>query len=97
MTVLNKTPGKVTFRFHARDLHFVVGPAKGKDPVRFRVTLDGHVPGAAHGMDTNAAGDGTVTTQRLYQLVRQSGSIADHTFTIEFLDPGVEAYSFTFG
>jgi cytochrome c biogenesis protein CcdA/thiol-disulfide isomerase/thioredoxin len=97
MTVLNMAPGKVTFRFHARDLHFVLGPANGKTPVRFRVTLDGKPPGAAHGMDTDADGNGTVTTERLYQLIRQSGAIADHTFTIEFLDPGVQAYSFTFG
>ncbi len=97
MTVLNRAPGKVTFRFHARDLHFVLGPAGGKTPVRFRVTLDGAAPGGAHGMDTDAAGEGTVTTQRLYQLIRQSGAIADHTFTIEFLDHGVQAYSFTFG
>ncbi|HWA91486.1 MAG TPA: cytochrome c biogenesis protein DipZ [Rhizomicrobium sp.] len=97
MTVLNKAPGKVTFRFHARDLHFVLGPANGKDPVRFRVTLDGHAPGDMHGVDSDAQGNGTVTTQRLYQLIRQSGPIADHTFAIEFLDPGVQAYSFTFG
>jgi cytochrome c biogenesis protein CcdA/thiol-disulfide isomerase/thioredoxin len=96
-TVLNKAPGEVSFRFHARDLHFVLGPADGKTPVRFRVTLDGHAPGAMHGMDTDAAGEGTVTSERLYQLIRQSGPIADHTFTIEFLDPGVQAYSFTFG
>jgi cytochrome c biogenesis protein CcdA/thiol-disulfide isomerase/thioredoxin len=97
MTVLNTAPGKVTFRFHARDLHFVLGPANGKTPVRFRVMLDGKAPGAAHGTDTDADGNGTVTRERLYQLIRQSGAIADHTFTIEFLDPGVQAYSFTFG
>jgi cytochrome c biogenesis protein CcdA/thiol-disulfide isomerase/thioredoxin len=97
MTVLNSAPGKVTFRFHARDLHFVLGPANGKTPVRFRVMLDGAAPGAAHGMDTDAQGNGTATTQRLYQLIRQNGTIADHTFTIEFLDPGVQTYSFTFG
>jgi cytochrome c biogenesis protein CcdA/thiol-disulfide isomerase/thioredoxin len=97
MTVLNKAPGKITFRFHARDLHLVLGPAGGTTPVRFRVTLDGKPPGAAHGVDTDAAGEGTVTSQRLYQLIRQSGTIADHTFAIEFLDPGAQAYSFTFG
>ena len=85
------------FRFHARDLHLVLGPAGGKTPVHFRVTLDGKPPGDAHGMDTDAHGNGMVTTQRLYQLIRQSGAIADRTFTIEFLDPGVQAYSFTFG
>ena len=93
--VLDRAPGKITFRFHARDLHLVLGA--GAKPVRFRVTLDGVSPGAAHGADTDAAGDGTVSEQRLYQLVRQSGAVADHTFEIEFLDPGVEAFSFTFG
>jgi len=97
MTVLNRAPGKIVFRFHARDLHLVLGPAGEKTPVRFRVTLDGKAPGAAHGADTDAAGNGTVTSQRLYQLIRQSGAIADHAFAIEFLDPGVQAYSFTFG
>jgi cytochrome c biogenesis protein CcdA/thiol-disulfide isomerase/thioredoxin len=94
-TVLNRAGGKIAFRFHARDLHLVLGP--GKTPIRFRITIDGAPPGAAHGADTNANGDGVVTSQRLYQLVRQTGAIADHTFTIEFLDPGVQAYSFTFG
>ncbi len=97
MTVLNKPGGKVAFRFHARDLHFVLGPTNGKTPVRFKVTLDGKPPGDAHGMDTDADGNGTVTTQRLYQLVRQTGPVADRTFEIEFLDGGVQAYSFTFG
>jgi cytochrome c biogenesis protein CcdA/thiol-disulfide isomerase/thioredoxin len=97
MTVANKAGGRVTFRFHARDLHFVLGPAGGKTPVRFRVMLDGHAPGAMHGADTDANGNGVVTSERLYQLIRQSGAIADHTFAIEFLDPGVQAYSFTFG
>ena len=97
VTVLNNAGGKITFRFHARDLHLVLGPAGGKTPVRFRVTLDGKAPGDAHGMDTDANGNSMVTTQRLYQLLRQNGAIADHTFSIEFLDPGVQAYSFTFG
>jgi cytochrome c biogenesis protein CcdA/thiol-disulfide isomerase/thioredoxin len=97
MTVLTKAPGKIIFRFHARDLHLVLGPANGTTPVGFRVTIDGRPPGDAHGVDTNAAGEGQVTTQRLYQLIRQNGTIADHTFAIEFLDPGVQAYSFTFG
>jgi cytochrome c biogenesis protein CcdA/thiol-disulfide isomerase/thioredoxin len=87
---------KISFRFHARDLHLVLGSASGK-PVRYRVTLDGHPPGADAGVDTNAQGTGAVTNQRLYQLVRQKGSVRDRTFTIEFLDPGVEAFSFTFG
>ena len=97
MTVLNSAPGKITFRFHARDLHLVLGPAGGNSPVHFRVTLDGQAPAGAHGMDTDAQGNGVVTTQRLYQLIRQTGEIEDRTFTIEFTDPGVQAYSFTFG
>jgi hypothetical protein len=87
---------KVSFRFHARDLHLVLGSASGK-PVRFRVTLDGRAPGGDAGVDTNAGGTGLVTGQRLYQLIRQKGAVEDRTFTIEFLDPGVEAFSFTFG
>jgi hypothetical protein len=87
---------KISFRFHARDLHLVLGSASGK-PVRFRVTLDGASPGGDAGVDSNARGTGVVTNQRLYQLIRQKGPIRDRTFTIEFLDPGVEAFSFTFG
>ncbi|MBY4866495.1 MULTISPECIES: cytochrome c biogenesis protein DipZ [Burkholderia] len=89
--------GKIVYRFHARDLHLVLGPGANGKPVRFRVTLDGAAPGAAHGTDVDAQGYGTVTGQRLYQLVRQPGTIADRTFSIEFLDPGVDAYAFTFG
>jgi cytochrome c biogenesis protein CcdA/thiol-disulfide isomerase/thioredoxin len=95
--VLNSVSGRIAFRFHARDLHLVLGPANGQKPVRFRITIDGVAPGSSHGMDTDEAGNGVVTEQRLYQLVRQSGSISDHTFEIEFLDPGVRAFSFTFG
>ncbi|WP_314598932.1 cytochrome c biogenesis protein DipZ, partial [Burkholderia aenigmatica] len=89
--------GRIVYRFHARDLHLVLGPGANGQPVRFRVTIDGAAPGAAHGTDVDAQGYGTVTGQRLYQLVRQSGAIADRTFAIEFLDPGVNAYAFTFG
>ncbi|SOE99660.1 Cytochrome c biogenesis protein CcdA [Burkholderia sp. OK233] len=89
--------GRIVYRFHARDLHLVLGPGKDGKPVRFRVSVDGAAPGAAHGTDAAADGTGTVTEQRLYQLVRQSGDVADHTFSIEFLDPGVQAYAFTFG
>ncbi|MPV68150.1 cytochrome c biogenesis protein DipZ [Burkholderia sp. BE17] len=89
--------GRIVYRFHARDLHLVLGPGANGQPVRFRVTLDGAAPGAAHGADVDAQGYGTVTAQRLYQLVRQPGAIADRTFAIEFLDPGVDAYAFTFG
>ncbi|WP_175856514.1 cytochrome c biogenesis protein DipZ [Burkholderia anthina] len=89
--------GTIVYRFHARDLHLVLGPGANGKPVRFRVTLDGAAPGAAHGTDVDAQGYGTVTGQRLYQLIRQPGAIADRTFSIEFLDPGVDAYAFTFG
>jgi cytochrome c biogenesis protein CcdA/thiol-disulfide isomerase/thioredoxin len=87
----------ISFRFHARDLHLVVGPPADGKAVRFRVTIDGHAPGADHGLDTDAEGYGNVTGDRLYQLVRQRGNILDRTFRIEFLAPGVRAYSFTFG
>jgi cytochrome c biogenesis protein CcdA/thiol-disulfide isomerase/thioredoxin len=87
---------KIQFRFHARDLHLVLGSTNGK-PVRYRVTLDGQAPGADAGIDAKADGSGVVTNQRLYQLIRQKGAVRDRTFTVEFLDPGVEAFSFTFG
>ncbi|QQC66120.1 cytochrome c biogenesis protein DipZ [Paraburkholderia ginsengisoli] len=89
--------GRIVYRFHARDLHLVLGPGANGKPVRFRVSVDGAAPGAAHGADTAADGSGIVTEQRLYQLVRQTGDVKDHTFSIEFLDPGVQAYAFTFG
>ncbi|RQS68165.1 cytochrome c biogenesis protein DipZ [Burkholderia sp. Bp8963] len=89
--------GRIVYRFHARDLHLVLGPNANGKPVRFRIALDGAAPGDAHGADVDAQGYGTVTGQRLYQLVRQQGPIADRTFSIEFLDSGVHAYSFTFG
>jgi len=88
--------GKISFRFHARDLHLVLGSSTG-EPVRFKVTLDGVAPGADAGVDVAADGSGAVNEQRLYQLVRQKGPARDRTFTITFLDPGVEAFSFTFG
>ena len=96
-TVLHVSNGRMVFRFHARDLHLVMGPATPGTTVRFRVTLDGRPPESAHGLDVDARGDGTVTGHRLYQLVRQSGAIMDRTFEIEFLDAGIEAFSFTFG
>jgi cytochrome c biogenesis protein CcdA/thiol-disulfide isomerase/thioredoxin len=89
--------GRIVYRFHARDLHLVLGPAADNKPVRFRVSVDGAAPGKDHGTDIAGDGSGVVTGQRLYQLVRQSGEVRDHTFTIEFLDPGVDAYAFTFG
>jgi cytochrome c biogenesis protein CcdA/thiol-disulfide isomerase/thioredoxin len=94
---LNDKGGSIVYRFHARDLHLVLGPAAGGSPVRFRVTIDGMAPGSSHGVDVDSDGQGAVTGQRLYQLIRQSGPIADRTFEIEFLDPGVRAYAFTFG
>jgi thiol-disulfide isomerase/thioredoxin len=95
--VLNEAGGGIVYRFHDRDLHLVLGPAADGKPVRFRVTIDGKAPGNDHGMDTDAEGQGTVTGQRLYQLIRQGGAIRDRTFEIRFLDPGVSAYAFTFG
>jgi thiol-disulfide isomerase/thioredoxin len=95
--VLNAPDGGIVYRFHARDLHLVMGPATPGTPVRFRVLLDGQPPAAAHGTDVDEAGDGTVTRPRLYQLIRQPGPITERTFEITFLDPGVQAYAFTFG
>jgi cytochrome c biogenesis protein CcdA/thiol-disulfide isomerase/thioredoxin len=94
---LNNAGGGILFRFHARDLHLVLGPAAEGKPVRFSVTIDGAAPGDNHGADVNAEGQGVVKGERLYQLIRQNGAIADRTFEIRFLDPGVQAYSFTFG
>ena len=94
---LNKANGRIAYRFHARDLHLVMGPAARGTSVRFRVFIDGQAPGAAHGSDVDDQGHGTVTQQRLYQLIRQPGHIADRQFEIEFLDAGVEAFAFTFG
>ncbi|WP_247842121.1 cytochrome c biogenesis protein DipZ [Pseudomonas sp. MWU12-3103b] len=88
---------RIVYRFHARDLHLVLGPGADGKPVRFNVSIDGQAPGAAHGVDVAADGSGRVTEQRLYQLVRQTDEVKDRTFTIEFLDPGVSAYAFTFG
>jgi thiol-disulfide isomerase/thioredoxin len=95
-TQLNDATGQLTYRFHARDLHLVMGPSVGKR-VRFRVLIDGHVPGAAHGADVDEQGYGTMSEQRMYQLIRQPKPIGDRDFTINFLDPGAEAFCFTFG
>ncbi|NVZ70820.1 cytochrome c biogenesis protein DipZ [Pseudomonas costantinii] len=94
---LDQAGGRIVYRFHARDLHLVLGPGADGKPVRFKVTIDGQAPGDAHGTDVAPDGSGTVTEQRLYQLVRQPGAVQDRTFTIEFLDPHVAAYAFTFG
>jgi thiol-disulfide isomerase/thioredoxin len=94
---LNKAGGQIVYRFHSRDLHLVMGPAAPGTSVRFRVLIDGKPPGAAHGSDVDEQGYGRAGEQRLYQLIRQSGPIADREFEIEFLDSGVEAFAFTFG
>ena len=91
------TDSRIVYRFHARDLHLVLGPGADGKPVRFKVLIDGKTPGDDHGMDVAPDGSGTVTEQRLYQLVRQTGGVQDRTFSIEFLDPGASAYAFTFG
>jgi thiol-disulfide isomerase/thioredoxin len=96
-TALNKASGRIGYRFHARDLHLVMGPKTAGAPVRFRVLIDGQPPGAAHGADVDEQGNGTVTQQRLYQLIRQPKPIMDRQFEIEFLDADVEAFAFTFG
>ncbi len=97
LAALNKPNGRIVYRFHARDLNLVMGPATRGSPVRFRVFIDGQPPGAAHGSDVDEQGNGTASEQRLYQLIRQPKPIADRRFEIEFLDPGVEAFAFTFG
>jgi cytochrome c biogenesis protein CcdA/thiol-disulfide isomerase/thioredoxin len=95
--VLAAANGKIAYRFHARDLHLVLAPGQDGRPVRFRVLIDGQPPGDDHGADIDAKGEGTIDSQRLYQLVRQKGAVKDRTFEIEFLDPGVQAFAFTFG
>ena len=95
--VLDQAEGRILYRFHARDLHLVMAPPGPGSPVRFRVYLDEQPPGAAHGADVDEQGNGTLTDPRLYQLIRQPGPITEHTFEITFLDPGVQAYAFTFG
>jgi cytochrome c biogenesis protein CcdA/thiol-disulfide isomerase/thioredoxin len=95
--ILDAAGGRIVYRFHARDLHLVLGPGADGKSIRFRVTIDGAAPGADHGTDDSPDGQGVVNEQRLYQLVRQNGAVTDRTFEIEFLDPGVQAYAFTFG
>jgi cytochrome c biogenesis protein CcdA/thiol-disulfide isomerase/thioredoxin len=95
--VLQRPSGKIVFRFHARDLHLVLGPGSSGKLIRFRVILDGAPPGANHGVDVDSSGAGVVREQRLYQLIRATGDVTDRTFTIEFLDADVQAYAFTFG
>jgi len=95
--MLQAAPGKIAFRFHSRDLHMVLGPTKNGKPVRFKVKLDGIAPGDDCDVDSAPDGDGEVREPRLYQLIRQKGRVEDRTFETEFLDPGVQAFSFTFG
>jgi thiol-disulfide isomerase/thioredoxin len=95
--VLNQTGGRISYQFHARDLHLVMGPASQGSSVRFRVYIDGGPPGEAHGVDVDIDGNGTVRETRMYQLVRQHPPISDRRFEIELLDAGVQAFSFTFG
>jgi len=95
--VLETAGGQIAFRFHSRDLHLVLAPSKDGRPVRFKVTLDGAPPGDAHGTDSAPDGSGEVREPRLYQLIRQRTRVDDHTFEIQFLDPGVRALVFTFG
>jgi thiol-disulfide isomerase/thioredoxin len=94
--VLEEAGGSIAFRFHARDAHAVLSPGP-RDPIPFRVRLDGEAPGAAHGLDTDADGNGELREGRMYQLIRQPGAIGDRTLELTFLEPGAEAYSFTFG
>jgi thiol-disulfide isomerase/thioredoxin len=96
-TVTNKANGRMLYCFHARDLQLVMGPSKTGAPVRFRVLIDGRVPGAAHGVDVDSQGKGQISEPRMYQLIRQQGVIADRLFEIEFLDAGAATFSFTFG
>jgi thiol-disulfide isomerase/thioredoxin len=95
--LLNESGGLIAHRFHARDLHLVMGSAVPGASVPFRVQVDGQPPYAAHGLDVDDEGNGSVSEPRLYQLIRQPGAVAERTFEITFLDPGIEAYAFTFG
>ncbi len=94
---LNAANGRIAYQFHARDLHLVMGPAVKGTPVRFRVLIDGRATGEARGTDVDALGQGTVTEPRMYHLIRQPKPIIERRFDVEFLEAGVEAYSFTFG
>ena len=97
MAALNTPNGRIAYRFHARDVNLIMGPAARGVPVRFRVLVDGQPPAGAHGVDANEQGTGMVAEQRMYQLIRQPKPIVDRQFEIEFPDAGVEAFCFTFG
>jgi thiol-disulfide isomerase/thioredoxin len=96
-TASNVAGSRIVYRFHARDLHLVMGPAKTGVNIRYRVRIDGQPPGAAHGLDVDSDGNGVISDPRMYQLIRQPTPITNHQFEIEFLDPGVETFAFTFG
>ena len=93
----NTAGGRIVYRFHARDVNLIMEPSVRGTPVRFRVRIDGQPPSAAHGIDVDDQGNGTVTEPRMYQLIRQPEPIADRVFEIEFVGPGVRAFDFTFG
>ena len=95
--LLNRANGRIAYRFHARDVHLIMGQGAAREPIRFRVLIDGQPPAAAHGIDVDAEGYGTLREPRMYQLVRQQGPIADRQVEIEFLDAGAELFDFTFG
>jgi len=95
--ILNSPGGRIVYRFYARDLHLVMGPAVPGTSIRIRVLMNGKIPGDAHGIDIDEHGNGKIIDQRLYQLIRQTKPITPSEFQIEFFDPGVEAFSFTFG
>lgn len=94
---LTSSGGRIVFRFHARDLHLVLAPRPDGTPIRFRVSLDGMPPLENRGVDVDTQGWGLVVESRLYQLIRQKGAVYERTFQVEFLDPGVQAFVFTFG
>jgi hypothetical protein len=89
--------GRLSFRFRARDVNLVMGPADGREPIRFQVRLDGGPPGTAGGVDVDERGEGVAADRRLYQLVRLPGDVDERTVEITFLERGVEAYVVTFG
>jgi thiol-disulfide isomerase/thioredoxin len=93
---LDRAGGSIAYRFEARDAHLVLSPG-AHGPIPFRVLLDGEAPGRSHGVDVDEAGNGVLRDGRMYQLVRQHGPVRERTLEITFLEPGVEAYAFTFG
>ena len=94
--MLDRAGGSIVYRFHARDAHLVLSPG-AREPIPFRVLLDGEAPGTSHGVDVDAEGNGLLREGRMYQLVRQPDTVRERTLEITFLEPGAEAYAFTFG